>query len=801
MRHIAATRRVGCMRTLMFMPSTYRFELIPVEDEAWVVRPAAMPQTPEQGTSASPFEPGCRSIGIKVMAGREDVDCVAVELDKDRASMELPNAQLLEAWLFYLRMTGRLSFEPGSRSEKPQVIPRHCSLTHLFVLVPDHAVGFEHAILRQRGIYEKADLLRLAPATSLAGIAARIGKEADFLRLVALRPFEYCVDLLTPLYRPLTSMAEGAQSFAFAVPASGDGYLWLPGSIANQHCHAQVSKAGQLFIQMLPIDAFGFEPDVPRFVAPECLDSVCHSAPAHSVLDALDQLRELIAQIVSDLLSNRPTGVYAFPAPGDDAASPELDAWIEAIMATLQDDLFAMEQCVRWNVYPFDGVKRPSHLTRWLHADADVTLQHRRQQALTAMPYGVPALVLEAKEDVMAAIDQCCPILDAIRRAYGVPAWVVRRVMTARSTSEGEFFSCIGRKAGFSAAIHRIHALGAEAPELPPELVGHIQWLIDTIGHERRNFTFPARTIERVLTSLGRTAAKSGWMAASRLVSNIKRCRLSLTLLDSIATATVSFYLASVANADRTQHGEIALIESSIVEAWLGDLDARAWLRRAERLATFDWIPIDPSTSHALKMAAREHGTDASIGTVPGTGAASMVKSLFGPCSWMATRVNIRPLTTIEALQEEAVLMENCLARLNRCIERHEQFIVVLESADGDMRANAALELDEEGSWRVAQIRGPANSLLDGDSTLHQTATTLVHWMSTESADLEQTALEAFRRRHDEMHVPIDIDSFKALSVQRLPAPLRDQVLACLPGQGSLEHRIWRAIRRARKGK
>ena len=735
------------------------------------------------------------------MAGREDVDCVAIELDKGRASMELPNAQLLEAWLFYLRMTGRLSFEPGSRSEIPQVIPRHCSLTHLSVSVPDHTVGFEHAILRQRGIREKADLLRLAPATSLAGIAARIGKEADFLRFVALRPFEYCVDLLTPLYLPLTSLADGARSFAFAVPIGGDGYLWLPGSSVNQHCHVHVSKIGQLTIQMLPIDAFGFEAEIPRFVASECLDSACQSVPANAVLDSMDLLSELIVQIVSDLLSKRPTGVHAHDAPGDIAAPPELDAWIEAIMATLRDDLFAMEQCVRWNVYPFDGVKRPLHLTRWLHAHDDITLQHRRQQALTAMPCGVPALVLEAKEDVMAAIDQCRPLLEAIRRGYEVPAWVVRRVMTARSTSEGEFFPYISRKALFSVAIHRIHALGAEAPELPPELVGHIQWLIDTIGHERRNFTFPARTSARVLTSVGRTAAKSGWMAASRLVSNIKRCRLSLTLLDSIATATVSSHLASVETKNEAQHGELTLMESSIAEAWLGDLDARAWLRRAERLATLDWIPIDPSMAHALKMAAREHDTAASIGSAPGPDAESIVGSLFAPCSWLASRVSIRPLTTLEALEEEALLMENCLARLYRCIERHEQFVVVLESADGDMRANAALELDQEGSWYVTQIRGPANALLDKESTLSQTATTLAHWMSVESADLDQTALKAYRRRYEEMHVPIDINSFNALAVQQLPAPLREHILACLPGQGSLEHRIGRASRRARKGK
>ena len=143
--------------------------------------------------------------------------------------------------------------------------------------------------------------------------------------------------------------------------------------------------------------------------------------------------------------------------------------------------------------------------------------------------------------------------------------------------------------------------------------------------------------------------------------------------------------------------------------------------------------------------------------------------------------------------------MGNCLAGQWGRVRKYEQLIVALEAEDPNLRANAALEIDGEGSWHVKQIQGPGNSSIVEASALHASATSLAHWMSTTPSDLNQAELHSFELRHAEMRKHIDVDSFNALAIQGLPLPLRDQVMVYLPGAGSLENRIKRAILRAQR--
>ena len=70
--------------------------------------------------------------------------------------------------------------------------------------------------------------------------------------------------------------------------------------------------------------------------------------------------------------------------------------------------------------------------------------------------------------------------------------------------------------------------------------------------------------------------------------------------------------------------------------------------------------------------------------------------------------------------------------------------------------------------------------------------------MTAHPDDLDQAMLRAFRERSEELRRPIEIEAFDALAIQRLPEPLAEQVLACLPGAGDVERRISHAIKRAR---
>ena len=141
--------------------------------------------------------------------------------------------------------------------------------------------------------------------------------------------------------------------------------------------------------------------------------------------------------------------------------------------------------------------------------------------------------------------------------------------------------------------------------------------------------------------------------------------------------------------------------------------------------------------------------------------------------------------------------MRNCLATHWPAVKAHDHFIVALEHADSGMRANASLELDENESWRIREIAGAGNCSIDHTSLLRWTANELTERMTTHPDELDQTVLQAYKERSEELRRPIEIEAFDTLAVQRLPEPLAAQVLACLPGAGDTARRVSHAIRRA----
>lgn len=773
------------------MPNSLRFLLTHTNEYEWIVCPVALKTDLHIANPARALVMNGHGIEVEATQGFPEPRCTASARLPDRSPAMHLDLRVIEAWLYYLRNIGRISLDGGPASAVPQTIPRNLSITQ--VCVPEHGQGWllEKAILDQRGIRSAADLLRLAPRTSIAGIAMRIGKSDEFRQWIAARPMDSWLDLATPLYLPLISLADGAHAFAIAVRDPGHGYLWLPGAVIQEHCHVHVSREGQISAQTRPVDAFGFEPDAAGWVSHSQLDQACQAEFGLTPLESLESLHDIVRTILSHLLSNRPTGVYAELVSGDNAEPTELSIWIDAFMAPLHEDLFAIEQCLRWRVYPFDGVTRPTPLASWLFADGNPTWQERRHQALKAMPHAVTALVLEGHAEALVAIDEAGPLVKAIRETYGVPAWTARRAISWRSTHNGEMLPGphTARRLPFSTALHRTHALGLIAPELPPECVGGIQYLIDWFGSNRRNFTPPPEVARRVLRALGILAARSGWLHASRLVSSILRHRVSLSLLDRIMTATVSAYLHREA-----LEGETAATD--IVDAWLENLDAQSWLRRSKRLASLHWTAGEPGLTHALEAAAREHQTMPTSGPTRSSGSA---KTLLSPFSCIETRVTIRPLNTLAALQAQAARMHNCLAGRWSSVRNHEEVIIALETENSVLCASAALAMDEEHVWRVTQIRGASNSSVEQSSLLHVAANLLAQRMSSHPSTLDQAALEACMRRCVDTFQPIDISAYAELAIQRLPAPLAGQVLACLPGSGDLEKRIKHAIQRAQK--
>lgn len=769
------------------MPDTSKFLLTLTATGKWSLRPQAHDQYQElESTTHAAFE----------VEGEDPDGVVHIEAASATPS-GMPafacfDNHLIEAWLYYLGRAGHVSLKPGRRSALPQTIPRRLALTP--DLIKQDPGSIEQAVLHCRGIRSPADLVRLAPKTSIAGIAARLGREAELLRLMSIQPADYWMDLVTPLYFPLTPLGDGAQGFALALTETVTGYLWLPGAVVMEHCHVRVSRDGALSVEVLPIDAFGFEAGLPIHDPRSRTDGGGAKLDG-SVLIALKHVPEIAGRILRDLLCNFPTGVHTDFVDTDVAAPPALSAWIEDISEALKDDLFEIEQCLRWKIYPYDGKDRPLQLAQWLHAANAESKQLRRTQALAAMPGAVLALVSEREPRTLAAIDNATSLVDAIRETYGVPAWVARRVLKHKGVTAGDgtLKDCRWQRSAFRALVHLVHDLGKDAPALPPRHVQTLQWLIDSLQSDRRHFAPPTRIVHRALHALGRTASRSNWNAAMDMAPQILLGRLSLTLLDSIATATVATYVGA-AGSD-SPAGTLSIEE--IVDAWLGELDADAWMSRGKRLAALTWNPTDPALAHALQMAARESRHRAPLTSEHKTANAAATRRLIWPQSLLSTCVSIYPLDTCDALDEEGARMRNCLATHWAAVKAHEHFIVALEHADSGMRANASVDLDGNGSWRIREIAGAGNCGIDHTTLLRRSANELTERMTAHPDELDQTALQAFKERSEELRRPIEIEAFDTLAVQRLPEPLAAQVLACLPGAGDLDRRIGYATRRA----
>ena len=574
-----------------------------------------------------------------------------------------------------------------------------------------------------------------------------------------------------------------------------EGELWLTRADILEHCHLHVTRHGRVTARVLPIDAFGFEPLAPRGEPLAELDQACELMPVDAIHVLVEHIPHLVRTILSALLTNGPSGVAFLDHQAEPEEHADLARWQSAIMGALADDLFEIAQCARWWVYPFDGEPRPLPIACWLEADGDESLRSVRMQALGAMPYGVAGLVLEGQTAVLRVIDGSRPLFEAVQQVFNVPAWVVRRAMSSRSAAEGRALTRRGTVvvAPLSRAIKRIHALGQDAPEVPLEQVPAVQWLMDAFGSDRDSFKVSSRTQRRVLRAVGRTAARHGWKKASRTISSILRHRRSLALLDCVASATVAMHVDSRLGLDRSE----ALAEA-VCDAWLEELDASTWLKRSQRLTALQWTSEDPDMAHALDMAAREWVGGGAANQSSGVPGARCIGNLFHPFTWADTRISVYPLCSRRALEQEGERMGNCMASKWPQVRNHEELILAIEDVETGGRANVSMQLGPDGQWKVRELRGAKNADLEIDSPLASASRRIVEWISLHPHALENDALDAYKQRFEAINRLVYSSLYETLSVQAFRNPLRDEMLACLPGDGPLDLRLDNAMRRAR---
>ena len=140
--------------------------------------------------------------------------------------------------------------------------------------------------------------------------------------------------------------------------------------------------------------------------------------------------------------------------------------WKVRILAAIQDQMRQIEKRIRPHLDTNVGFDGPLFLSNWLTAAPSDPVRARRQQALKAMPSSIPAIVYEARPEVLDAIDHGRPLCDSISASYGISTAVARRALHAGVARHYGDFPCTELRdpTPFSTAAQLIEDLGPGCP-------------------------------------------------------------------------------------------------------------------------------------------------------------------------------------------------------------------------------------------------------------------------------------------------------------------------------------------------
>ena len=704
-----------------------------------------------------------------------------------------------QAWLTLLSRWGQLCLDPARCEGVLQTIPRDLSLPLNLICRPCTGQFLEESALDYRDIWTTRDLFNAAPPTSLLGVITQLGLQQQLWSLVHRRYRRHWLDLITPLWTPLSTAGEGASTFSVATSALlEDGNLsqLLPAS----HLDVHVRCDGVISLHVTPANIFALPRGLARWplygsdkseqTDRWSLNQIMQSAigTTNRILDALEAGRITVQGHAPD----RQSGRHLMEPPAD---------WKVRILAAIQDQMRQIEKRIRPRLDTNVGIDGPLFLSNWLTAAPSGPVRSRRQQALKAMPSSIPAIVYEARPEVLDAIDHGRPLCDSISASYGISTAVARRVLHAGVARYYGDFPCTDLRdpTPFSTAAQLIEDLGPGCPPPNHDALARLDLLMCRLPLHPAGVWPRDWNPRRLLRAIGATARKSGWLAAGPLLDRLGPSRLSVALLERVMEGTVDLHLGP--NDLRRDHEYSPQQRDLIVDAWFGSMGIAEWLARAERLARLP-LQMDLDVLGAALRAAKLEWIH--TGKEGASGMSTPTVALFAHMTWVTTQVGVIQLQTMQDLEHEGRRMHNCIASYWQRVQLPSSLLLALEDTAGT-RANAELVVGENRRWHVVQLKGAHNRSIPEWSPIARTAQEIADWLTTRPKCIQEEILTAFRSHEPELsgdeyfQLVEGVSQFYLLAEQCLDDALLPDTLACLPGAGTLETRLRHATRRARK--
>jgi hypothetical protein len=692
----------------------------------------------------------CEREGEVVFIGSQRLREIDVRLPEKSYSFGLAEAPVLVArvtnWLTAVRADGGLRLGAFAAVGDAQELPYDwltdplvlASLGRLLAPLPPRKV---------RDVDETDAWIVAAPSGSVAALLRDSGQFDDFREWVAAVPPTARALLRVPLYQVestasgglrlgIVSRHEAAHPFL-----AGDGWQWditPSGEIQPNFRALRRDEDWSLLdpAELRPTDrAWGIRGD-PR------LDQLFKRLPA---------LAEVVlhhASVAAIEAGTRPAYMIAKLPPFRRRLSAELRGIGTVVTGRLL--LQAGLSDLR--------APRLSHAL-FLQASGNPIAAARRRQAIALWPALATDLARENAPRAAHAIDAATPLVLALARDYGVPAWTARRLLPLLRTLDPTHARLLAGPAGLSRLLCAAgpHAPPMTATELP--LIAHwLRLLPEPLGGPWTRL---------LLQALGAEAALGGWEAVAELLKRPDigdECMALLAWWDDLQHNAHD--VLSRCPGSRILPEDV----HGVIAAWTDDLPMSTLLRFAAGWRGFLWgaaCEIDDPHPSTIEE----------------------IESVIGALTLVSSRFEVTPLASRAALQGEGEELQHCVGSYWRAVASSRRLVCALRCPDSGARATVAWTYRSHDGWFCGESRGLRNAPV----TAGDVATALAELgeLLADEARLHPGALAR--------HVAASVLAGRRAAdylvegtclVSMLPLELAKSALSWLPGSGTLEKRV-----------
>ena len=408
-----------------------------------------------------------------------------------------------------------------------------------------------------------------------------------------------------------------------------------------------------------------------------------------------------------------------------------------------------------------DGLAAPrlSH-SSFLKDAGNVAVANRRRQAVSLWPTLGSDLAQGNAPRATWAIDHGRPLVPALGKDYGTPAWAVRRLLSLLELMTARHVRVFDNPAQLTRIIA---AAGPHAPVLTLlDLDTLEQWLRllpDPFGEP---------WTQLLMQGLGGDAARGGWASVSRL--------LTRPTIGDEAMALLAWWHDmghNVRDALARRTGEVPDLDTvhTVLATWCAGLPMTTMLRNATGWRELLWGELDDTSESK----------------------ATSVEAVIGSLCLPASRVIVTPITTPMALRDEGEQMQHCVGSYWRAVATSRRLVCSFVCTKTGTRSTVAWAYEDSGRWMCTEARGPRNAQVPEGHSLSLAIQELSELLANDTALYPDALMRHRAATGVENLYAAGYLADGACLVSRLTPELSRAALRHLPGTGCIEERICHA--------